>query len=155
MAEQAELENLKREELQARERLTQIQDERITEVEKARELRGDANQDTRLEEERQKIAAEKEQILRAREQLSDKEKSEVERRDFMKMIRVTAENVKDIVKDGQRKLSHEREIRQSRESNQQQHMFQPMSHPKYSNNDASGVSSGLVEDVISERQRRV
>lgn len=52
MAEQAELENLKREELQARERLTQIQDERITEVEKARELRGDANQDTRLEEER-------------------------------------------------------------------------------------------------------
>lgn len=151
MAEQAELENLKREELQARERLTRIQDERITEVEKARELRGDANQDNRLEEERQKIAAEKEQILRAREQLSDKEKSEVERRDFMKMIRVTAENVKDIVKDGQRQLSQEREIRQSRESNLQQHMFQPMSHPKYSHNDASG----LVEDVISERQRRV
>jgi len=55
--------------------------------------------------------------------LSDKEKSEVERRDFMKMIRVTAENVKDIVKDGQRQLSQVREIRLSRESNQLHPVF--------------------------------
>jgi hypothetical protein len=38
--------------------------------------------------------------MRARAELGEKEKNEVERRDFMKMIRTTAENVRGIVKDG-------------------------------------------------------
>ena len=37
--------------------------------------------------------------MQARAELSQKEKTEIERRDFMKMIRTTAENVREIVKD--------------------------------------------------------
>jgi hypothetical protein len=57
-------------------------------------------EDQRIADERRRIQEEKEQIMRARAELNQKEKTEIERRDFMKMIRTTAENVREIVKDG-------------------------------------------------------
>ena len=50
-----------------------------------------------MNEERQRIAAEREKILKSREEIGQKERNEIERRDFMKMIRATAENVRGIV----------------------------------------------------------
>lgn len=59
-------------------------------------------EDARVEEERQQIAAMKDQILQNRDKLSQKEQYASEGRDFMKMISTTAENVREMVKDGER-----------------------------------------------------
>lgn len=76
-------------------------EERKNEVEKARRMRAEEiAEDQRIADERRRIQEEKEQIMRARAELNQKEKTEIERRDFMKMIRTTAENVREIVKDG-------------------------------------------------------
>ena len=72
-------------------------------------------ENSQMDAERLKIAAEREQILKAREQLEEKERSEIERRDFMKMIVKTAENAREIAKDGQRQIIQDRETRLSRE----------------------------------------
>ena len=50
--------------------------------------------------------------MKAREQLNAKEQNEIERRDFMKMIRETAANARDIVKDGQRQIEEEKKVMQ-------------------------------------------
>ena len=76
-------------------------EERKNEVEKARRMRAEEiAEDQRIADERRRIQEEKEQIMRARAELNQKEKTEIERRDFMKMIRTTAENVREILKDG-------------------------------------------------------
>jgi len=49
-------------------------------------------EDSGLGEERRRIAVEKEQLLRQRDQLNEQTKTEIERRDFMQLIRTTAEN---------------------------------------------------------------
>jgi len=78
-----------------------VAEERKNEVEKARRMRAEEiAEDQRIADERRRIQEEKEQIMRARAELNQKEKTEIERRDFMKMIRTTAENVREIVKDG-------------------------------------------------------
>lgn len=72
-------------------------------------------EDQRLAEERQRIEQEKGQLLKNREQIDQQAQSEIERRDFMKMIRTTAENARGIAIDGQRQLDQDRETRQSQQ----------------------------------------
>ena len=85
-------------------------------MERARDMRNqNLEENSQMDAERLKIAAEREQILKAREQLEEKERSEIERRDFMKMIVKTAENAREIAKDGQRQIIQDRETRLSRE----------------------------------------
>lgn len=83
----------------------------------ARQLReGNDEQDKAIAEERRRIQAEKDLIMQNRADLEEKQKTEIERRDFMKLIRTTAENVCDIVHDGKKQLELEREMRMSREA---------------------------------------
>ena len=60
------------------------------------------------------------------------EKKEIEGRDIMNLVRTTAENVRGIVIDGQRQIEHDREVRASQQSNNNQPNW-VMAHPKYSN----------------------
>lgn len=105
---------MRRQEALDRERLLRVSEERKHEVERAREFRAaDLAEKARIDEERRRIQAEKDEILKARQALEEKEKQEIERRDIMKMVRATAENVRGIVEEGQRQIEQEREVRQS------------------------------------------
>ena len=63
------------------------------EIEKARILREGHEVEKRLEEELQQIKLEQDKITSNRQKLEVRQKDEIERRDFMQMIRQTAENV--------------------------------------------------------------
>ena len=87
------LEDLKKKEQEDQERIKHIAEERKMEIEKARILREGQEVEHRLEEQLQQIQLEKEKIANNRQKLEVRQKDEIERRDFMHMIRQTAENV--------------------------------------------------------------
>ena len=87
------MEDLKKKEQEDKERIKHISEERKMEIEKARILREGQEVEHRLEEQLQQIQLEKEKIANNRQKLEVRQKDEIERRDFMHMIRQTAENV--------------------------------------------------------------
>ena len=106
--EYRQLEEMKQREQDEELRIKKIAEERKLEIEKARLLRENQEEEQYISNQLEQVKIEQGKVESNRVKQEARVKDELERRDFMQMIRQTAENVNQIVEDGHRQLAEER-----------------------------------------------